>query len=118
MKGKSQCCLWLGVNAFAAYDLERPIAFGLICDGINADGGYIPVPLGYMRIISTRLMPRVCGIHRQKPKALGLKFGCGFTWHLSIKVLRLRECCGVPWRAFFFAVMGCSGLARTGIGPI
>ena len=25
---------------FAAYDLERPIAFGLICDGINADGGY------------------------------------------------------------------------------
>src|SRR5713101_6907570 len=71
-----------------------------------------------MRIISTRLMPRVCGIHRQKPKALGLKFGCGFTWHLSIKVLRLRECCGVPWRAFFFAVMGCSGLARTGIGPI
>ena len=56
-------------------------------------------------------------IHRQKPKALDLKFGCGFTWHLSIKVLRLRECCGVPWR-FFFAVMGCSGLARTGIGPI
>ena len=39
--GKSQCCLWLGVNAFAAYDLERPIAFGLICDGINADGGYV-----------------------------------------------------------------------------
>jgi hypothetical protein len=33
--------LWLGVNAFAAYDLERPIAFGLICDGINADGGYV-----------------------------------------------------------------------------
>jgi hypothetical protein len=28
-------------------------------------------------------------IHRQKPKALNLKFGCGFTWHLSIKVLRL-----------------------------
>jgi hypothetical protein len=50
-------------------------------------------------------------IHRQRPKALGL--GCGFTWHLSIKILRLRECCGVPWRAFFFAVMGCSGLART-----
>jgi hypothetical protein len=24
----------------------------------------------------------------------------------------------VPWRAFFFAVMGCSGLARTGIAPI
>src|SRR5712664_483637 len=24
-----------------ALDLERPIAFGLICDGINADGGYI-----------------------------------------------------------------------------
>jgi hypothetical protein len=21
-------------------------------------------------------------IHRQKPKVLGLKFGCGFTWHL------------------------------------
>ena len=21
-------------------------------------------------------------IHRQKPKALGLKFGCGFAWHL------------------------------------
>jgi hypothetical protein len=57
-------------------------------------------------------------IHRQKPKVLDLKFGCGFTWHLSIKVLRLRECCGVPWRAFFFAVMGCSGLARTGIGPM
>ena len=38
---KSQRGLWLGVNAFAAYDLERPIAFGLICDGINADGGYI-----------------------------------------------------------------------------
>ena len=48
-------------------------------------------------------------IHRQKPKALGLKFGCGFTWHLSIKILRLRECCGVPWRAF-----SCSnGLLRT-----
>jgi hypothetical protein len=46
------------------------------------------------------------------------KFGCGFTWHLSIKVLRLRECCGVPWRAFFFAAMDCSGLARTGIAPI
>src|ERR1700730_2694845 len=46
------------------------------------------------------------------------KFGCGFTWHLSIKVLRLRECCGVPWRAFFFAVMGCSGLAWTRIAPI
>jgi hypothetical protein len=30
----------------------------------------------------------------QKPKALDLKFGCGFTWHLSIKVLQLRECCG------------------------
>lgn len=57
-------------------------------------------------------------IHRQKPKALDLKFGCGFTWRLSIKVLRLRECCGVPWRAFFFAVMGYSGLARTGIAPI
>jgi hypothetical protein len=28
-------------------------------------------------------------IHRQKPKALGLKFGCGFTLHL--KVLRLRD---------------------------
>jgi hypothetical protein len=27
-------------------------------------------------------------IHRQKPKALDLKFGCGFTWHLSIKILR------------------------------
>jgi hypothetical protein len=33
--------LWLGVNAFAAYDLDRPIAFDhLISDGINADGGY------------------------------------------------------------------------------
>jgi hypothetical protein len=32
----------LGVNAFAAYDLDRPIAFDhLICDGINADGGYV-----------------------------------------------------------------------------
>jgi hypothetical protein len=30
-------------------------------------------------------------IHRQKPKALGLKFGCGFTRHLFIKVLRLRD---------------------------
>ena len=55
---------------------------------------------------------------KNEPKALDLKFGCGFTWHLSIKVLRLRECCGVPWRAFFFAVMGYSGLARTGIAPI
>jgi hypothetical protein len=33
--------LWLGLNAFTAYDFERPIAFGLICDGIDADGGYI-----------------------------------------------------------------------------
>jgi hypothetical protein len=34
--------LWLGVNPFAAYDLDRPIAFDhLICDGINADGGYV-----------------------------------------------------------------------------
>jgi hypothetical protein len=32
----------LGVNAFAAYDLDRPIAFGLICDRINADGGNNP----------------------------------------------------------------------------
>ena len=39
---KSQRGLWLGVNAFAAYDLDRPIAFDhLICDGINADGGYV-----------------------------------------------------------------------------
>ena len=30
-------------------------------------------------------------IHRQKPKALGLKFSCGFTRHLFIKVLRLRD---------------------------
>ena len=30
-------------------------------------------------------------IHRQKPKALGLKFGCGFTRISSIKVLRLRR---------------------------
>ena len=30
-------------------------------------------------------------IHRQKPKALGLKFGCGFTCYLSIKVLWLRD---------------------------
>jgi hypothetical protein len=37
---KSQRGLWLGVNAFAAYDLDRPIAFGLSCDRINADGGY------------------------------------------------------------------------------
>src|ERR1700680_679179 len=38
---KSQRGLWLGVNAFAACDLDRPIAFDhLICDGINADGGY------------------------------------------------------------------------------
>jgi hypothetical protein len=29
--------------------------------------------------------------HRQKPKALGLKFGCGFTRHLFPKVLRLRD---------------------------
>jgi hypothetical protein len=34
--------LWLGVNAFAADDLDRPIAFDhLICDGINTDGGYV-----------------------------------------------------------------------------
>jgi hypothetical protein len=30
-------------------------------------------------------------IHRKMPKALSLKFGCGFTWHLSLKVLRLRD---------------------------
>ncbi len=28
------------VNAFAAYDSDRPIAFGLSCDRINADGRY------------------------------------------------------------------------------
>jgi hypothetical protein len=29
-------------DAFAAYDFDRPIAFDhLICDGINADGGYV-----------------------------------------------------------------------------
>jgi hypothetical protein len=39
---KSQRGLWLGVNPFAAYDLDRPIAFGLICDRINADGGNNP----------------------------------------------------------------------------
>jgi hypothetical protein len=39
---KSQRGLWLWVNAFAAYDLDRSIAFDhLICDGINADGGYV-----------------------------------------------------------------------------
>jgi hypothetical protein len=32
-------------------------------------------------------MPRGVRIHRYKPKALGLKFGCGFKWHL----LRLRH---------------------------
>jgi hypothetical protein len=74
-----------------------------------------PVPLGNRRI--NALNASRVRIHRQK-KALGQKFGCGFMRHLSIKVLRLRECCGVPWRAFFFAVMGCSGLARTGIAPI
>jgi hypothetical protein len=37
---KSQRGLRLGVNAFAAYDLDRPIDH-LICDGINADGGYV-----------------------------------------------------------------------------
>jgi hypothetical protein len=32
----------LGINAFAADDLDRPFAFGqLICDGINTDGGHV-----------------------------------------------------------------------------
>jgi hypothetical protein len=35
---KSQRGLWLGVNAFAAYDLDRPIAFDhLICDSSAVD---------------------------------------------------------------------------------
>ncbi|MGC1316758.1 MAG: hypothetical protein WA866_08985, partial [Pseudolabrys sp.] len=39
---KSLRGLWLGVDAFAAYDLDRPIAFDhLICDGINTDRGYV-----------------------------------------------------------------------------
>ena len=50
-------------------------------------------------IETRKITPYVWVLH-QEPKALGLKFGCGFTWHLSIKVLRLRECCGVPWRTF------------------
>jgi hypothetical protein len=29
-------------------------------------------------------------IHRQKPKALGLKFGCGFTRHLPSRFSGLR----------------------------
>jgi hypothetical protein len=53
-------------------------------------------------------------IHLEKPKALDLKFG------LRIYVASLHQ--GSPAAgcrgAFFFAVMGCSGLARTGIGPI
>jgi hypothetical protein len=49
-------------------------------------------------------------IHRQKPKALGLKFGCGFTWHLSIKVLRLRECCrGAPFSLQYWVAPGLPG---------
>ena len=32
----------LGINAFAAYDFDRPSFFRhLICDGINTDGGYV-----------------------------------------------------------------------------
>jgi hypothetical protein len=63
-------------------------------------------------------------IHRQKPKELGHKFGCGFKrhfFHQGSPASGYRPFgggCGVPWRAFFFAVMGCSGLARTGIAPI
>ena len=91
MKGKSQCCLWLGVNAFAAYDLERPIAFGLICDGINADGGYIPVPLGYMRIISTRLMPRVGGSIARSRRHSASSAAADLRGISSTKVLRLRD---------------------------
>ena len=35
---KSQRGLWLGLNAFAAYDLDRPIAFDhLICDSSAVD---------------------------------------------------------------------------------
>src|SRR5712671_7442325 len=45
-----------------------------------------------MRIISTRLMPRVCGIHRQKPKALGLKFGSPASGVLRGAVARLFLC--------------------------
>src|SRR5258705_12504374 len=66
---------------------------------------------------TNRLMPRVCGSiarsrrHSTSSSAADLR-------GISIKVLRLRECCGVPLRAFFFAVIVCSGLARTGIGPV
>src|SRR5713101_6819858 len=34
-----------------------------------------------MRVISTRLMPRVCG-SIARSRRLGLKFGCGFMRHL------------------------------------
>src|ERR1700686_5196797 len=68
---KSQRGLWLGLNAFAAYDLDRPIAFDhLICDG--------GIQANYLDALNASRVR----IHRQKPKALGLKFGCGFTRHL------------------------------------
>ena len=35
----------LGINAFAAYDLDGPICFrSLICAGMNTDGGYVLAP--------------------------------------------------------------------------
>jgi hypothetical protein len=57
-------------------------------------------------------------IHRRKPKGTRPQVRLRIYVASLHQGFRLRECCGVPWRAFFFAVMGCSGLARTGIGSI
>ena len=93
----------LGINAFAAYDLDRPSA--LICQRPSSidrrdkrlGNGHararrhrIKRAVGPIRPRSFRVHANYLEalnasrvrIHRKKPKALGLKFGCGFTRHL------------------------------------
>src|SRR4030088_2417488 len=50
-----------------------------------------PVPLGYMRIISTRLMPRVCGSIARSRRHSASSAAADLRGISSIKVLRLRD---------------------------
>src|ERR1700730_18208980 len=62
--------------------------------GIGSSAPYVqfgPVPLGYLRIISTRLMPRVCGSIAGSRRHSASSSAADLRGISSIKVLRLRD---------------------------
>src|SRR5712672_607359 len=62
--------------------------------GIGSSAPYVqfgPVPLGYMRITSTRLMPRVCGSIARSRRHSASSSAADLRGISSIKVLRLRD---------------------------